>query len=98
MTTDATEDEIDTSAESSMFNDALINGDEKINVLVRLVDTRFNSQTRRTNKMRRESRDRDEALRRDLAPVILAAKMFPMLGGFGSFVTLLYLLHSFGVF
>lgn len=70
---DAAEDE----AESKMYLDALINGNEPINRLARLTDSRFGSQTRRTNKLRAEVREgfaaraeAEKALRKDLGPLL----------------------------
>lgn len=68
MTTEAIDEE--EREDSQMFRDALLNGDEKINRLVKLVDTRLESQARRTNKARKEARDEMAKLRKDLGPLI----------------------------
>jgi hypothetical protein len=68
------EEAADESLESQAFKDALLNGDEKLNRLVKLVDVRFESQARRTNKARREAKEATDTLRRDLAPLIELAQ------------------------
>lgn len=87
MTTTRDEDEIEQNAEGIMFDNALIGGDPLAPVtradferLVKLCGSRFDSAARRSNKGRKESRDGITALRSDLGPVILASKLFPLIG------------------
>ena len=65
------------SLESIAFQDALLNGDEKMNRLVRLIDNRFASHGKRT----REVRDEVRGLRGDLAPMIWIGKAGPLIIG-----------------
>jgi len=75
-------DEIgDESIESQLFRDANLNGDERLNKLVKMIDTRFESQARRTNKLRKETREGFAELNRKLAPVIAIASAWPYITG-----------------
>jgi hypothetical protein len=62
------------SLESIAFQDALLNGDEKVNRLVKLIDTRFAAHGKRT----REVRDEVRGLRADLAPLLWIVKAGPI--------------------
>lgn len=61
-----TEAEAEEAEDSRMFRDALLNGDEKFNKFVKLTDSRFDSQARRTNKLRVELREEMAELRQSL--------------------------------
>jgi len=96
-----TEDEIEEASEGAAFRDALLNGDEKFNRFVRLVDRRFESQARRTNKGNKASRDAIAGLRDDLAPVIdfvQTIKALAPLGGIlGGLLTIGGIAYSMGL-
>jgi hypothetical protein len=81
--------DIEETLESRAWRDALLNGDEKINRLVKLIDTRFSSASRRQREHRQELREDMQKLKRDLQPLIDVASVvrifqhWPiMVGGF----------------
>lgn len=80
-TTDAAEreDTDDEAVEHRMFLDGTLNGDEKMNRFAKLVDSRFGSQARRTNKLRAEVHKDLNALRDDLEPALRIARAVGLL-------------------
>ena len=61
--------------EGQNFRDVLLNGDEKGNRFVKMVDTRFLSAARRQNKARQEVREEFITLRTELAPLLAVARV-----------------------
>jgi len=81
--------------QAEMFRSALLNGAATIERLIKLVDIRFTSQARRTNKLRQAQREDEAAisaevaaLRKELKPLLDFVHFLPYIGsGLGILIT-----------